>query len=186
MSEIFDPSKKRGISNCELKSFCNASCVGNSSTAVFVLLTLFTRHDHMFVIFRLNIGEFFFISFLLFQFCCAHIMAKQIVISFTDSLSHWKILNFTQFTWAAFYYGIFFTGACLQIRSFSVFIFVLGLWNYSLDMVFSSFRRHFPLHENQTVLWIQTVSIAPGIVDRWYLLDTELIPYYVCAMCMLY
>lgn len=90
--------KKRGISNCELKVFVMRRVSATLLPLFFVLLTLFTRHDHMFVIFRLNIGEFFFNSFLLFRFCCAHFMVKQIVISFTDSLGHWKILNLTQFT----------------------------------------------------------------------------------------
>lgn len=81
--------KKRGISSCELKVFVMRRVSATLLPLFFVLLTLFTRHDHMFVIFRLNIGEFFY-SFLLFRFCCAHFMVKQIVISFTDSLGYWK------------------------------------------------------------------------------------------------
>lgn len=64
---------KSGESSKREHNFCSAceSCVGNSLTTVF-----FTRHDHMFVIFRLNVYELsvfcFSVVVCVVCFCCAH------------------------------------------------------------------------------------------------------------------
>lgn len=60
LSEIMDASKsgEYEMSEVLLPVSCTVCvCVGNSSLAF--LLSVFTRHHHMFVIFRLNVYELF-------------------------------------------------------------------------------------------------------------------------------